>query len=52
MIDRRTFLNYGTLLPLAGVASLIVRAGDLAAAEKADYTLRIGPGWWNWRPIT
>ena len=44
MIDRRAFLNYAAVLPLAGAASRIVRAGDLAAAEKADYTLRIGTG--------
>ena len=52
MIDRHAFLKYAAPLPLAGAASRIVRAGDLAAAEKADYTLRIGTGLGNRRPIT
>jgi FtsP/CotA-like multicopper oxidase with cupredoxin domain len=44
MIDRRSFLNYTGLVPLIGAVPRLAWAADEAAAEKADYTLRIGTG--------
>jgi FtsP/CotA-like multicopper oxidase with cupredoxin domain len=44
MIDRRDLLAYGATLPLLGWGSRAARAAEPAAAEKADYTLRIATG--------
>ncbi len=44
MIDRRSLLKYAGLAPLAGVTADLMRAGAQAAAEKADYTVRIATG--------
>ena len=44
MIDRRTLLAYGAMLPLAGTASRSVLAAEQTTQEKADYTLRIATG--------
>jgi FtsP/CotA-like multicopper oxidase with cupredoxin domain len=44
-IDRRSLLKYAGLAPVMGAAPLpAVAASGEAAAEKADYTLRIGIG--------
>jgi len=43
MIDRRSFLKYAGLLPVAGAFPRLAHA-DEQTAEKADYTLRIGTG--------
>ena len=43
-IDRRSLLKYAGLVPLMGAAPRLVRAAGEGAAEKADYTLRIGTG--------
>ncbi len=46
MIDRRTLLAYGAMLPLIGSGSPPAWAAEQAAGdqEKADYTLRIATG--------
>ena len=44
MIDRRSFLKYAGVVPLVGMVPRLARADDKSAAEKADYTLRIGAG--------
>jgi Multicopper oxidase len=44
MIDRRSFLTYAGLVPLIGPVPRLTSAADEVAAEKADYTLRIGTG--------
>ncbi|MGP0094693.1 MAG: multicopper oxidase family protein [Xanthobacteraceae bacterium] len=44
MIDRRSLLKVAGLVPLIGAVPRPVRAAGDAAAEKADYTLRIGTG--------
>ncbi len=43
-IDRRSLLKYAGLVTLMGAAPHLVRAAGEVAAEKADYTLRIGTG--------
>ena len=43
-IDRRSLLACGAILPLVGLRSRIASAAEQAAAEKADYTLRIANG--------
>jgi FtsP/CotA-like multicopper oxidase with cupredoxin domain len=43
-IDRRSLLKYAGVVPLVGAAPRLVRAAGEVAAEKADYTLRIGTG--------
>jgi Multicopper oxidase len=43
MIDRRSFLKYAGLVSIIGAATRLALA-DEVAAEKADYTLRIGTG--------
>ncbi len=43
-IDRRSLLKNAGLVPLMGAAPRLVRAAGAGAAEKADYTLRIGTG--------
>jgi FtsP/CotA-like multicopper oxidase with cupredoxin domain len=44
MIDRRSFLKYAALVPSMSTMPRLVSAADKIAAEKADYTLRIGVG--------
>ncbi len=46
MIDRRSLLAYGAMLPLVGSGSSAALADEQAAGdqEKADYTLRIATG--------
>ena len=44
MIDRRSFLGYAGLVPLIGAMPRLAFGADETAAEKADYTLRIGTG--------
>ena len=43
-IDSRSLLASGALLPLIGLQTRLGHAAEQAAAEKADYTLRIGTG--------
>ena len=43
-IDRRSCLTYAGLLPLIGVMPRLASAAEEVAAQKADYTLRIGTG--------
>jgi FtsP/CotA-like multicopper oxidase with cupredoxin domain len=43
-IDRRSCLTYAGLLPLIGVMPRRASAAEEVAAQKADYTLRIGTG--------
>jgi FtsP/CotA-like multicopper oxidase with cupredoxin domain len=43
-IDRRSLLASGALLPLIGLQTRLGHAAEQAAAEKADYTLRIATG--------
>src|SRR5580692_8410537 len=43
-IDRRSLLACAGLAPLVGAMPLAARAAEEAAAEKADYTLRIATG--------
>jgi FtsP/CotA-like multicopper oxidase with cupredoxin domain len=43
-IDRRSCLAYAGLVPLIGVVPRLGSAADEVAAEKPDYTLRIGTG--------
>jgi FtsP/CotA-like multicopper oxidase with cupredoxin domain len=43
-IDRRSCLTYAGLLPLIGVMPRLPSAAEEVAAQKADYTLRIGTG--------
>jgi FtsP/CotA-like multicopper oxidase with cupredoxin domain len=44
MMDRRSFLSYAGLVPLAGAVPRLAFAADEIPAKKADYTLRIGTG--------
>ena len=44
LTTRRSLLGYGAALPLAGLAPRLLRVADAAAAEKADYTLRVATG--------
>jgi FtsP/CotA-like multicopper oxidase with cupredoxin domain len=44
MIDRRSLLKYGALMPLMGAVPRLAWAAGEVTAEKADYTLRIGTG--------
>ena len=44
MIDRRSLLKYGGLVPLVGAVPRPVRAVGDDPTEKADYTLRIATG--------
>ena len=44
MIDRRSMLKYAGLVPFMGAVPRLARAAGEVAAEKADYTLRIGTG--------
>jgi FtsP/CotA-like multicopper oxidase with cupredoxin domain len=44
MIDRRSLLKVAGLVPLMGAVPRPARAAGDAAAEKANYTLRIGTG--------
>ena len=43
-IDRRSCLTYAGLLPLIGAMPRLASAAEEVAAQKADYTLRIGTG--------
>ncbi|HUP02992.1 MAG TPA: multicopper oxidase domain-containing protein [Bryobacteraceae bacterium] len=43
-VDRRSFLKYAGLLPVAGPAGAPAQTSGRAPAEKADYTVRIGTG--------
>jgi FtsP/CotA-like multicopper oxidase with cupredoxin domain len=44
MIDRRSLLKHAGLVSLMGAMPRFARGAVEAAAEKADYTLRIGTG--------
>ena len=43
-IDRRSVLKHAGLLPLIGVVPRLASAAEEVAAQKADYTMRIGTG--------
>ena len=44
LIDRRTLLKYGALVPCAGFVPHLALAAGEVTTEKADYTLRIATG--------
>ena len=43
-MDRRSLIKYAGLIPLSGAVPRLALAAGEIAAEKADYTLRIGTG--------